>query len=174
MRISGSWEEEFEAGRLATLNGTHYILVEFPSNHVPGYAGRLFYDMQLKGLTPVIAHPERNSQIIGQPDKLYELIEKGALSQVTASSVSGYFGKKVQKFSLQLIEANLAHCIASDAHDTAARPSHLPEAFQKVEKEFGPDYASLFQENARLIVEGKMIYREDPQPVRRRKIFGLF
>ena len=52
--------------------------------------------MQMAGIQPVIAHPERNSQIMEQPDKLFHLVEKGAISQLTAASVTGDLGKNTK------------------------------------------------------------------------------
>ncbi|WAA09711.1 tyrosine-protein phosphatase [Fervidibacillus albus] len=174
VRIFGEWMEHYEKGQIATINDTQYVLVEFPSNHVPSYSERLFYDMQMNGLVPIIAHPERNSQIVEQPDKLFQLVEKGALAQLTAASLTGQFGKKVQKFSNQLIEANLVHFIASDAHNTTTRTFKLDEAFEKIEQDYGLDYVYVFQENAELVVDGKMIYREHPKPIQRKRLFGIF
>lgn len=174
VRIFGDLLEEYEHGEIATLNDQNYLLIEFPSNHVPSYAEQLFYELQLKGLIPVIAHPERNQQMIEQPDKLYSLIEKGAISQVTAASLTGAFGKKIQQFSFQLIEANLTHVIASDAHNTHSRGFKMAEAMDLIEKKYGQDYLYLFLENAEYMLDGKMIYKEIPQKIKRKKLFGIF
>lgn len=174
VRVFGEWLEDYKRGNIATINNQNYVLVEFPANHVPVYSEQLFYEIQLSGLTPIIVHPERNSQIVEQPDKLYHLVEKGALAQLTAASVTGAFGKKVQKFSRQLIEANLVHFIASDAHNTTTRSFKMDEAFERIGKEYGLDYVALFAENAELVIDGKMIYRENPQRIQRRKLLGVF
>ena len=174
VRIIGDLVSELENNQISTINNNSYVLVEFPANHVPHYAEQLFYKIQMYGLIPIIVHPERNSQIIEQPDKLYNLIEKGAVSQITAASICGYFGRKIQKFSTQLIEANLAHVVASDAHNTTNRSFKMMEAFDIIEKEFGTEIAYLFKENADFIVSGKVIYRENPVKIKRRKLFGLF
>lgn len=174
VRVYGDLIEDYINDQIVTVNLHNYVLIEFPSNHVPSYTERLFYNMQMNGLTPIIAHPERNSQIVEQPDKLFHLIEKGALSQVTASSLTGDFGKKIQKFSFQLIEANLTHFIATDAHNITTRPFNLAEAYDVIEKNYGIDYVDLFIENAELMTVGKMIYREDPKRMKRKKIFGIF
>jgi protein-tyrosine phosphatase len=89
---------------LLTLHNSEYVLVEFPSSSIPKYTEQLFYDLLVKGFTPIIAHPERNAEIAENTDKLYRLIKNGALSQVTAASVAGMFGKKTQKLSLERIE----------------------------------------------------------------------
>lgn len=150
------------------------MLIEFPFDHVPRYADRLLVDLQLKGLIPVIAHPERNAEIIENPDRLYELVKKGVLTQLTAASVSGHFGKNIKKFSLQLIEANLAHFIASDAHNTTSRPFRLQEAYDVIDHEFGINAVYFFQENAELLLSGQAVYREEPERIKRKKFLGLF
>ncbi|WP_028401698.1 tyrosine-protein phosphatase [Ectobacillus panaciterrae] len=175
VRLYGELIGDYESGTIQTLNETNkYVLVEFPANHVPRYAESLLYDMQLKGLTPIIAHPERNAAIIERSSVLYKLIEKGALAQLTAASLTGDFGKNIKKFSMQLIEHNLVHMLASDAHNITNRPFKLRDAYGTLEKEFGAETLYLFQENVYSIIAGKPVYKSDPEPVRRRKLFGIF
>jgi protein-tyrosine phosphatase len=126
------------------------------------------------GVVPIIVHPERNQGFIERPEALYQLIKKGALAQLTASSVCGGFGKNIKSFSNQLIEANLVHFIASDAHNISNRKFHMSEAYEKIESSFGVDMMFLFQENAELLIKGQNVYKEVPQQVRRRKILGIF
>ncbi|MFB3170032.1 CpsB/CapC family capsule biosynthesis tyrosine phosphatase [Neobacillus sp. 179-C4.2 HS] len=174
VRIHGEMLEGYELGDILPVNHTPYVLVEFPSNHVPRYTDKLFYDLQMKGLVPVIVHPERNQEIIERSDILYQLVEKGALTQITAASVSGDFGKKIKNFSLQLVEANLTHFIASDAHNVNKRSFKMREAFGVIEKKYGIDMVYYFDENAALLIDGKHVYKEDPERIKRKKLFNLF
>ena len=175
VRIYGEIIEDYHAGgRILPLNETNYLFIEFPSGSVPRYAERLFFDLQTEGLIPIIVHPERNQEIIENPDLLYKFVNNGALSQLTAGSLTGYFGKKIKKFSEQLIEADLTHFIASDAHNIRNRTFKMVEAFETVEKKYGIDTVYLFRENAELLVEGKNVYKEIPQQVQRKKFLGLF
>jgi protein-tyrosine phosphatase len=173
-RIFGEMVEGLESNEILPLNQGKYVFVELPSGQVPRYTGQLLFDIQLKGFIPVIVHPERNQEIIENPEVLYQLVKKGALTQVTASSVSGRFGKTIKKFSLQLIEANLTHFVASDAHNTSSRGFKMVEAYDVIEKSFGIDAVYMFRENAELVVQGKSVYREAPERVKRKKILGLF
>ncbi len=173
-RIYGEIIEDIEKDEIQTLNDSQYIFIEFPSNHVPRYTEKLLFDLQIKGLTPIIVHPERNSELIERPEVLYRLVEKGALTQVTASSLCGYFGKKIKNFSIQLIEANLTHFIASDAHNIVNRSFKMEEAFHFIDSKFGTDYVYLFQENAELLIEEKNIIKEIPVQIKRKKKFLLF
>lgn len=73
-----------------------------------------------------------------------------------------------------MIEANLAHFIASDAHNTNKRPFKMLETLDRLEKEFGTDYVYYFQENAELAVSGQNIMKEPPQQIKKKKFLGLF
>ena len=160
VRLYGDLLEDYEAGKIVTLNETNkYIFIEFPSNHVPRYAEQLLYELRVKGMIPIIVHPERNAELIEQPDKLYNLVNKGALTQVTAGSLLGKFGKN-QKFSLQLVEHNLTHMIASDAHNTTSRGFHLAESYELIEKECGMNVMSDLKENPYLIISGKQFIKK--------------
>src|SRR5690606_13306854 len=98
----------------------------------------------------------------------------GTLTQVTASSVVGKFGKKIRAFSLKLVENSLTHFVASDAHNLTSRSFHLSEAYEQIEKEFGFDLADVLRVNAELAMNGKNIPIDAPSPIRRKKILGLF
>lgn len=173
-RITGEFIEDWENSRILPLNQTQYLFMEFPSSHVPRYAEKMLYDIQLKGLIPIIVHPERNQEIHERPEILYQLVKKGASAQLTAGSLCGKFGKKIKSFSEQLIEANLIHFVASDAHNITSRAFHLKQAYEAVEGKFGIDMLYLFRENAELLVEGKNVYKELPQRVKKKKFLGIF
>lgn len=173
-RIDGELLNNLETGESITLAGSSYLFVEFPSSHVPRYAERLFYDLQNIGHIPVIVHPERNQEIIERPDSLYHFVKNGALTQVTAGCLCGDFGKKIKNFSFQLIECNLTHLVASDAHNTTSRRFRLQEAYRQVSAKFGADYEYMFQENAELLVAGKNVFKEIPEKIGRKKLFNIF
>src|SRR5699024_1910312 len=110
----------------------------------------LFFDMKLNGLIPVIVHPERNQEIIDHPMRLYKLIRKGALSQITAGSLLCRFGKRAQNSAHGLIQHNLTHLIASDAHNTMSRSYDLIEAYKVVIRRYGVKAFYRFFKNSEL------------------------
>ncbi|OAT80996.1 tyrosine protein phosphatase [Bacillus sp. MKU004] len=174
-RIYGEILKDFQKDEILTLNqDSQYLFIEFPSGSVPRYAERLLYDIQVEGLIPVIVHPERNAELIERPDKLYKLIKNGAVTQMTASSLTGYFGKNIQKFSQQIIEANLTHFIASDAHNVHNRSFKMEEAMDTIEKKYGIDSVYYFTENAEMIVSNKTIQKEIPEEIKKKKFLGIF
>ncbi|MGB3260084.1 tyrosine-protein phosphatase [Paenisporosarcina sp.] len=159
---------------LLTLNNSEYVLVEFPSSNIPKYTEQLFYDLLVKGYTPIIAHPERNAEIAENTDKLYRLIKNGALSQVTAASVAGLFGKKTQKLSLDLLEHNQAHFVASDAHNITNRGCVWKQAMDKLNKKLGSDMVSLIDMQAQDVLNGRSMKILAPERIQQRKrLFGI-
>lgn len=146
-----------------------YMMLEFPDDDVPNYTSRMIFDIQQRGITPVIVHPERNTKIMAEPDQIYQLLEKGCLSQITASSYVGTFGKKVEQFSRQLIEAGQGYVFASDAHDLPERKYEMHQAFDKLRHEFGQELADQYQQNARSIINGENVLLNDLQPIKKKK-----
>lgn len=121
--------EQIENGDAGTINNNgSYVLVEFPVNYVPPRFKEEIFRLKLKGITPIIAHPERNSAIAADIAKLYELVLAGALCQVTAFSITGEFGEGIRQCAEQLLRAGLVHVIASDAHAAFDRVPVLSEA----------------------------------------------
>jgi len=175
IRLYGEIEADYQSQKIVPIgNNTRYILIEFSNRHVPRYAERLFYDIQLQGLKPIIVHPERNAEIMENTEKLMKLIEKGALVQITAASVMGRFGKKIQKFTHQLIEANAVHIIASDAHNISTRGFEMKAAIEVLNKKYGTEYVQYLKQNAHDILDDKDVYPPVTEAVRRKKILGLF
>ena len=56
-----------------------------------------------------------------QRRRILPLIAQGALAQLTASSLSGLWGKTVRHSAETLLKKGLVHCIASDAHGVQKR-----------------------------------------------------
>ena len=151
------------------------MMLEFPDDDVPNYTSRMIFDIQQRGITPVIVHPERNTKIMAEPDQFYQLLKKGCLSQITASSYVGTFGKKVENFSHQLIEAGQGYVFASDAHDLPGRKYEMRQAFEKLRHEFGQELVDQYQLNARSIINGENVPLNDLQPIKKKKkYFWLF
>lgn len=173
-RINGDMVTELKNRIILPINDTRYVFVEFPSAHVPRYASQMLFDIQVAGYVPIIVHPERNQELIEHPARLYDFVKRGALTQVTAASVVGKFGKNIQKFSNQLIESNLTHFIATDAHNTKSRGFLLDEAYQAINREHGRDYYYMFLENSELMIDDKNVNRLEPMHIKKKKFLGIF
>src|SRR3989338_1522609 len=105
-----------------TINRSgRYFLAEFSHTHVPPGWDRFLYSMLASGVTPIITHPERNMWFMQRPEALYPVVAKGVMVQITAMSLTGEFGEAAQEVSLFLLQHNLAHIIATDAHSATYR-----------------------------------------------------
>ena len=104
------------------------ILVEFPYLGWPLEVGMVCNRLLGEGLTPILAHPERNDRVQAQPERLEDLVARGVLVQLTASSVTGRRGSRSQKAAEHLLEAGLAHLVASDSHRAPGPGSRLSDA----------------------------------------------
>lgn len=100
-------------------NKKKYILIELPMLEVPTYTEKVFFDLQVMGITPILAHPERNKELAAKPVRLVEWAKKGVLLQLDLRSIDGRYGEKVSQFAHLLSTSKLIHFIGSDAHRVA-------------------------------------------------------
>lgn len=152
-----------------------YLMLEFPDDDVPHYTNQMIFELQQRGITPIIVHPERNTKIMAHPELLYQLLQKGCLSQITASSYVGTFGKRVEDFSKKLIANGQGYLFASDAHDLPGRKYEMRQAFEKLSREYGQELAERYSNNARAIINGENVpINEVRELKKKKKRFWLF
>lgn len=134
--VSPEFLESLEKREVLTVNGSRYLLVEFPrflSYHVVESA----LEQVLKaGLIPILAHVERYEFFLDQPDRLARLRQGGCVIQVNASSLQQGSPGVEAKLALSLARLGHLDVIASDAHDLVARPPDLQAVFERLSREF--------------------------------------
>jgi protein-tyrosine phosphatase len=110
------------------IGGTRWLLVETPYYGWPlDILDRLFR-LRLAGFGVVLAHPERNADVQERPELLEPLVAGGTLVQLTAASVDGRLGQRPARCARTLLDRQLAHLIASDAHAPEIRAVGLGAA----------------------------------------------
>jgi protein-tyrosine phosphatase len=97
------------------------VLLEFPYYGWPLDLGDRLFRLRTEGLSAVLAHPERNADVQADPERLGGLVRGGALVQVTAAALDGRLGRRVRETATALVELELAHLVASDAHAPSVR-----------------------------------------------------
>jgi protein-tyrosine phosphatase len=143
-----------ELGRTYSLAESSYILLEFPHTHLPSDAVITVSSAISGGLRPIIAHPERNPDIAACPELLNELVDAGAMVQLTASSLTGEQGLDIQLCAYHLLKNKLAHFIATDSHSPSFRKPVLSIARSIAEKIVGREQTvKLFEQNAASIIQ---------------------
>lgn len=113
--------------RELTLGGGNWLLLEAPLQQAIPFEP-VVESLLDRGMQLLIAHPERSPVLQRDPAAVARLVDAGALTQVTASSFAGRFGRTVQRFAERLVDEGLVHVVASDAHDPVRRPPgmHAP------------------------------------------------
>lgn len=156
-----------ELARFGLGGSPAYILLEFPYFGWPPALPALVLRLRSRGITPVVAHPERNGEVQADPERLRPIVLAGALSQITAASLDGRLGRKARATALDLIDRGLGHLLASDAHTPEIRGIGMSDAASAVRDE---ELAWWLTEG----VPGAILRGEPPppRPVRRRP--GLF
>lgn len=113
------------------LGGGEWILLEPPFSSVAPALEMIVGDLQRRGHRILLAHPERCPAIHRDPGVLHSLVTDGVLTSITAGSLAGRFGSTVRRFALRLVEEDLVHNVASDAHDLAGRAPGIREELEQ-------------------------------------------
>ena len=142
-----------------TINATRYVLIEFPHTHLPTNAGDSVFEALQHGLVPIITHPERNPSIAQNPRLIFDLVDRGALVQLTAESLTGGFGHAAKSCSRYLLKRKMVHVLASDGHSADWRPPTLSAGLKAAEKIVGKEAArKLVFDNPAKIVLGHDLF----------------
>jgi protein-tyrosine phosphatase len=110
---------------ILTINNGSYFILEFPSDYIYAHSKDFIYKVLTEGFIPIVSHAERNSEIQRSPAILRDLVKAGALCQINAGSLRGDFGQAARQCAYELLQNNLVHVIASDAHDLERRKPEL-------------------------------------------------
>jgi protein-tyrosine phosphatase len=121
-----------ELRRFGLGGNSRYLLVETPYWDWPLAFGEIVSRLGSFGMTPVIAHPERNPAIQQDLAKVARLVEAGALIQVTAASLDGRLGARTRTGARKLVHAGLVHMVGSDAHTAGIREVGLSAAREAI------------------------------------------
>ena len=124
------------------INSSQYMLIELPATHIPQFADEFFFTLQARGITPIVAHPERHPELGRNPHILLDWINKGILAQINGTSITGRMGERIMKTAELFLTNGMAHVIGSDAHSPHHRTPRLTETKAKLHKLVGKDYAT--------------------------------
>lgn len=147
-------------GKILTLNGGHYMLLEFDFYDSLEFANDMLEKISKMGIRPVIAHPERYFFVQQKPRIAYEWYEKGYVLQCNKGSFTGRFGKHCLKMANELIDRKLVSVIASDAHSSYHRTPVMTDAYEELLDGIDASYLELlFEENPRRILKDEPVIK---------------
>jgi protein-tyrosine phosphatase len=115
------------AGRVPTLCGSRYLLLEPPHHVAPPRFDESMFSLMAAGYVPIITHPERLSWIETHYSVFTSLVNRGAWMQLTAGSLTGRFGKRPRYWAERMLDEGLVHIVATDSHHIDKRPPLLAE-----------------------------------------------
>lgn len=122
-------EEEL---RRFCLGGTSWLLVETPYMGWPLDLADKLFRLGVAGFSTILAHPERNRDVQQRPELLQSIVAGGTLVQLTAASIDGRFGRSAKACAFDLLDRELAHLVASDAHAPSIRAVGMSRAAEAV------------------------------------------
>jgi len=138
---------------IGRLGRDRIVLLEFPDGQIPAgalAACQYFADRQVQLL---IAHPERNKEVMRDPTRIQPFVDAGCMLQVTAGSIIGRFGPQALKCAHHLLATGLVWAVATDSHNLVHRPPLLREAREAITHLYGAGLAHrLTEENPGRIV----------------------
>lgn len=151
--------QELQEGKLCTLAGSRYVLVEFyPQEHY-SYIRDGLYSLLAAGYMPVVAHVERYAQVCAKQEYLEELLEMGCYYQINAGSLTGNNGFSMKRTAWKIVKGQMAHFVGTDAHRAVgSRSVQLAACAKLLSKKCGEEYAErLLSLNARMVLRDEEI-----------------
>ena len=140
-----------------------YVLLELPGDLVPPGFDWFLFELGRAGYTAVLTHPERCGAVQADLAVLEDLVDGGVLVQVSASGLTGDFGRRVRGAARRMLRRGLVHCLASDCHDLRRRPPRLAEAVAEAARIVGPEAAgALVEANPAAILAGEPLPCGEP------------
>jgi protein-tyrosine phosphatase len=143
-----------ERGAALPYPGGHAALIEFATDRLPLRISEQFFRMQVRGVRPVIAHPERYTPVWKDDEVLRALVERGALALLDVMALIGKYGRRPQRCAEDLLDQDLYFAACSDSH----KPEDLPgveRGIARLIELVGPEHAELLlADHPQQILEG--------------------
>lgn len=155
---------------IGTINNTKYMLIELPMLEFNlDEVINTIYELQIRGIKPIIAHPERYKAFIKKPSMINALIKEGMLFQLNGGSITGSFGKDVKKTAIKYLENNIYSFIGSDGHRDKGRDTDMTEALKALER----TQRHRFESNGKAMIKNEDVNFKGTL-VKEKKFLGIF
>lgn len=145
-----------EMQQLAIVGSQGAVVLEMPYRGWPRYLDETLFRLRTWGMTPVLAHPERNDRVQKSPETLDACIKAGAVVQATVASLTGEFGKRPERTFRKLLAAGKVSLLASDAHAYRNDGWTLAPTVERLRAAVGDEAVNLLvEENPRRLLAGE-------------------
>ena len=152
--------ELYREGKLLTLAGSRYLLMEFGFHDDAYYMEHVLRDVMDTGVTPILAHPERYKALQALPDIMVDWVRGGVHMQINKGSLSGFFGRDSFRLAEAMLEHELVSFVASDAHRADQRTPVLRDAYHWIADRYSEHLAErLFRRNPERVLRNEPLSR---------------
>jgi len=148
--------EDYLEGNIGTINDSKYMLTECPINEFNDDIFDIIYELKIRGIIPIIAHPERYIPVVENVLYINKFIESGCLFQMNSGSIEGLFGRKVKLAAELFLKNGIYNFIGSDAHNNLNRTTGLSKAIN-ISNKINIESGKVYMENASKLLENKDI-----------------
>ena len=160
-----AWQEK---KLLSFADRGKYLLVEMPHN--------LFVDLRpmaqafrKHGVHFILAHPERQPELLHEPGQIEALIEEGCLVQVSSGSITTYGTPQDTRAIKKWFQRGLVHLLGSDGHSSTHRPPRMADAYHQIVRWTDNSTADrICSTNGLALFQGLHLRVPKPQPLGKR------
>jgi protein-tyrosine phosphatase len=125
--MDSNFINKIENDKLLTIK-ENYLLIEMSYLSPPIQLYDIFFELQIEGYKPILAHPERYLFYHNKFSDYEKLKKSGCLFQLNLLSVVGYYGENVAEISSKLLEKGMIDFVGSDIH----HQNHINSFFKKI------------------------------------------
>lgn len=166
--------EMYESGEISTIENTRYMLIELSMGHFSRHEViDNVYELQLKGIVPILAHPERYERFIKSPELINRFIDEGFLFQLNTGSVNGDFGRNVKKTAEIFVKNKIYSVIGSDAHRVESRNTDMRDGIRAMNK-ISRGYSEEIEDIYKRILRNEKVEFPGKQIKKGKGILGIF
>jgi protein-tyrosine phosphatase len=161
--------EDYIKGNIGTINDSRYMLIEFDMHKFEENAFDILYELQVRDIIPIIAHPERYKIFKEKPEFINAFIDQGYLFQMNAGSIEGKYGESTRKTAKMFLDKNIYNFIGSDAHNSETRNTGIEDALTFIEEV----NRNIIESSSTKLLNNEMIYFKGEKIKKRKSIFSF-
>ncbi len=109
--------EKIAGGQKLLTFGENHVLVETGFMSKPSMLLESFFQLEMAGYQPVLAHPERYLYLHHDEELLEAMVDRNMKFQLNLLSITGYYSKPVKKFAEKIIDEGLVKLVGTDCHN---------------------------------------------------------
>ena len=137
--------------------GGNTLLVEAPYTSALPMLTEIIFRMKIKGVTPLIAHPERCLEF-EKKGSAQAAVHAGALLQLDIGAILGRYGRVAQKLAKRFLDEGLYAVAATDLHSPVGAEDWVGEGIRALGKGWGaPVLQKLLAENPAALLRGEPV-----------------